>query len=173
MSVRRAKWRKCLLALIGLVPVILSAATPVVAEMLVQNPPATVPSPEQDAQPAAPSTPKPEQQRPSIWGEPTEVRIGMYVIDVDGIDSANQRFSASVYLQARWNIPLLRHDGPAPLIRPTLHPTPENGLQKQSQVMIDKTKTVRRDKLGPPFGRLDDESMLSVTRLLAVFLGLA
>ena len=119
MSLRRAKWRRCLLALIGIVPVILSAATPVVAEMLVQNPPATVPSPEQDAQPAAPSTPKPEQQRPSIWGEPTEVRIGMYVIDVDGIDSANQRFSASVYLQARWNIPLLRHEGPAPLIRQT------------------------------------------------------
>ena len=61
----------------------------------------------------------------------------------------------------------------APLIRPTLLPTSENGLQKQSQVMIDKAMTVRRDKLGPPFGRLDDESMLSVTRLLAVFLGLA
>lgn len=61
----------------------------------------------------------------------------------------------------------------APLIRPTLQPTPENGLQKQSQVMIDKAMTVRRDKLGQPFGRLDDESMLSVTRLLAVFLGLA
>lgn len=61
----------------------------------------------------------------------------------------------------------------APLIRPTLRPTSENGLQKQSQVMIDKAMTVRRDKLGQPFGRLDDESMLSVTRLLAVFLGLA
>lgn len=61
----------------------------------------------------------------------------------------------------------------APLIRPTLHPTPENGLQKQSQVMIDKAMTVRRDKLGAPFGRLDDETMVAVTRLLAVFLGLA
>lgn len=60
-----------------------------------------------------------------------------------------------------------------PLIRPTLHPTTENGLQKQSQVMIDKVMTVRRDKLGQPFGRLDDETMLSVTRSLAVFLGLA
>ncbi|WP_394688721.1 type II toxin-antitoxin system PemK/MazF family toxin [Hoeflea sp.] len=61
----------------------------------------------------------------------------------------------------------------APLIRPTLHPTAENGLQKPSQVMIDKAMTVKRDKLGQPFGRLDDETMLSVTRLLAVFLGLA
>lgn len=119
MSLRRARWRRCLFALIGIVPVVLSAPTPVAAEMLVQNPPASVPSPQQDIQPAAPSTPKPEQQRPSIWGEPTEVRIAMYVIDVDGIDSANQRFSASVYVQARWNIPFLRHEGPAPLIRQT------------------------------------------------------
>lgn len=61
----------------------------------------------------------------------------------------------------------------APLIRPTLDPTPGNRLQKSSQVMIDKAMTVRRDQLGPPFGRVDDETMLSVTRLLAVFLGLA
>lgn len=61
----------------------------------------------------------------------------------------------------------------APLVRPTIRPTPQNGLRKPSQVMIDKTMTVKRDKLGPSFGRLDDETMLSVTRLLAVFLGLA
>ena len=60
----------------------------------------------------------------------------------------------------------------APLIRLNLRPTPENGLRKPSQVMIDKAMTVRRDKLGPPFGRLDDETMFPVTRLLAVFLGL-
>lgn len=61
----------------------------------------------------------------------------------------------------------------APLIRPTVQPTPENGLRKPSQVMIDKVMSVKRDKLGPPFGRLDDETMISVTRSLAVFLGLA
>lgn len=61
----------------------------------------------------------------------------------------------------------------APLIRPTVHPTAENGLRKPSQVMIDKAMSVKRDKLGPPFGRLEDASMLSVTRSLAVFLGLA
>lgn len=60
----------------------------------------------------------------------------------------------------------------APLIRLNLRPTPENGLRKHSQVMIDKAITIRGDKLGPPFGRLDDETMLPVTRLLAVFLGL-
>lgn len=61
----------------------------------------------------------------------------------------------------------------APLIRPTVRPMPENGLRKPSQVMIDKAMSVKRDKLRQPFGHLDDESMLSVTRSLAVFLGLA
>jgi len=43
----------------------------------------------------------------------------IYIIDIDGVDSANQRFSGSVFLEARWNIPALRHSGPAPLVRRT------------------------------------------------------
>jgi mRNA interferase MazF len=61
----------------------------------------------------------------------------------------------------------------APLLRPTVQPTTGNGLRKPSQVMIDKIIAVRRDKLGSPFGHLDQDTMLSVTRSLAVFLGLA
>lgn len=61
----------------------------------------------------------------------------------------------------------------APLIRPTVQPAQGNGLRKPSQVMVDKAMSVRRDKLGAVFGRLDDEAMLSVTRSLSVFLGLA
>ena len=61
----------------------------------------------------------------------------------------------------------------APLLRPTVQPTAGNGLRKPSQVMVDKAMTIRRDKLGPAFGHLDDEALLSVTRSLAVFLGLA
>ncbi len=61
----------------------------------------------------------------------------------------------------------------APLIRLTVQPTPANGLHKPSQVMVDKAMSVKRDRLGPAFGRLDDEAMLSVTRTLAVFLGIA
>ncbi len=63
--------------------------------------------------------PKPEQKRPNRWGEPTEVRVQIYVIDVDGVDSANQNFSSSIYIEARWDMPLLRHKGPAPLIKRT------------------------------------------------------
>ena len=61
----------------------------------------------------------------------------------------------------------------APLIRPTLEPSPTNGLSKTSQVMIDKAMTVKRDRVGTAIGRAEDETMLTVTRLLAVFLGLA
>lgn len=61
----------------------------------------------------------------------------------------------------------------APLIRVTVQPSAENGLRKPSQVMIDKAMTVKRDKIGPAFGRLDPETILTVTRALAVFLGVA
>lgn len=61
----------------------------------------------------------------------------------------------------------------APLIRLTVHPTPANGLQKSSQIMIDKVMTVRRDRLGEMFGRMDEETMISVNRSLALFFGFA
>jgi len=60
-----------------------------------------------------------------------------------------------------------------PLFRVTQRPTTENGLRKTSQVMIDKTHTVPRDKIGIVLGHLDDGTMLSVNRALALFLGFA
>jgi mRNA interferase MazF len=39
--------------------------------------------------------------------------------------------------------------------------------------MVDKPQTVARARIGPTIGRLDDDSMLAVTRALAVFLGFA
>lgn len=61
----------------------------------------------------------------------------------------------------------------APLMRLSVDPAPENGLQKPSQVQIDKAMTVRREKVGSVIGRLDDRQVLEVNRLLAVFLGIA
>jgi mRNA interferase MazF len=61
----------------------------------------------------------------------------------------------------------------APLLRVTVQPGAANGLQKVSQVMIDKALTVRKDKLGAPFGRIDAGTLLEVERCLAVFLGIA
>ncbi|MBB3964593.1 type II toxin-antitoxin system PemK/MazF family toxin [Rhizobium metallidurans] len=54
----------------------------------------------------------------------------------------------------------------APLVRVTVAPNAENGLRKISQVMIDKTMTVRREKVGPTFGSLDGDTMLSISSLL-------
>lgn len=61
----------------------------------------------------------------------------------------------------------------APLLRPEVRPTSENGLRRPSQVMVDKAMTVRRARVGAPFGRLDDATMPAVTRSMAVFLGIA
>ena len=61
----------------------------------------------------------------------------------------------------------------APLFRVIVRPSLENGLQKPSQIMVDKVMTVKRDKLGPTFGRVDPDSMIEVERCLAVFLGIA
>lgn len=60
----------------------------------------------------------------------------------------------------------------APLFRITVEPSAGNGLQKPSQVMVDKAMTVKRDKLGQAFGRLDADAMVEVERSLAVFLGI-
>jgi mRNA interferase MazF len=60
-----------------------------------------------------------------------------------------------------------------PLFRVTVQPDEANGLKKTSQVMIDKTMTIKRDKLGTSFGSASDEMMLEIGRCLAVFLGIA
>ncbi|MFN3786758.1 MAG: type II toxin-antitoxin system PemK/MazF family toxin, partial [Thiothrix sp.] len=61
----------------------------------------------------------------------------------------------------------------APLLRVTVQPSAENGLKKPSQVMVDKALTVKRDKVGPAFGRIDADALVEVERRLAVFLGIA
>ena len=59
----------------------------------------------------------------------------------------------------------------APLLRITLQPNEGNGLQKTSQLMVDKTITVQREKLGRVIGKADSPTMIQVERALAVFLG--
>ena len=61
----------------------------------------------------------------------------------------------------------------APLLRINVLPTTENGLQKPSQVMIDKAITIKRDKIGQTIGRIDSNTLVEVERCLAVFLGIA
>jgi mRNA interferase MazF len=61
----------------------------------------------------------------------------------------------------------------APLLRVTIEPDETNGLRAPSQIMVDKTMTVMRGKVGPAFGRLGGDRMLEVERRLALFLGIA
>lgn len=61
----------------------------------------------------------------------------------------------------------------APLLRVTLEPSAHNRLQRSSQVMVDKATTIRRERIGPTFGRIDTAALLQVERCLAVFLGIA
>ena len=61
----------------------------------------------------------------------------------------------------------------APLVRITVEPDLTNNLGRTSQIMVDKAMTVRREKLGPVFGRIDDETLVSLNRSLALFLGFA
>jgi mRNA interferase MazF len=60
----------------------------------------------------------------------------------------------------------------APLFRITVQPSTANGLRERSQVMVDKAMTVKRDKVGPAFGRVDADTLVEVERCLAVFLGI-
>jgi len=46
-------------------------------------------------------------ERPSMNGEPTVVKVGLFVIDVDEIDDVNQRFSVDMFIAARWQDPRL------------------------------------------------------------------
>ncbi len=60
----------------------------------------------------------------------------------------------------------------APIFRITVDPSPANGLQHVSQIQIDKILTVARERVGGVVGRLDDATLLKVSRSLAVFIGL-
>lgn len=61
----------------------------------------------------------------------------------------------------------------APLLRITVKPDTENGLQKISQIMIDKALTIRREKTGQVIGHIGADVLIKVERCLALFLGIA
>ncbi len=61
----------------------------------------------------------------------------------------------------------------ASLFRIPVQPSERNGLLAQSSLMVDKTTTVPKQKLGSRIGRLDDEDMVRLNQAILVFLGLA
>ena len=61
----------------------------------------------------------------------------------------------------------------APLFRLEVAPTADNGLDRESRLMVDKITTMPRAKLGRKVGRLSDADIMSLNRAMMVFLGLA
>lgn len=60
-----------------------------------------------------------------------------------------------------------------PVFRITVDPSSTNGLQRVSQIQVDKIMTMAREHVGGVIGRLDDATLLKVNRSLAVFVGIA
>ena len=73
-------------------------------------------------------------------------------------------------LQSVTVLPLTSDLFPAALIRIDVAPTRSNGLQRRSQIMVDKAATISRTKIGQHIGRLDTETMGAVGSALAQFL---
>ena len=61
----------------------------------------------------------------------------------------------------------------APIFRLNIVPDAENGLNKESQIQIDKIMSVRKERIGSTLGQLDDMMLVRVNRALALWLGLA
>jgi mRNA interferase MazF len=57
-------------------------------------------------------------------------------------------------------------------MRIDLAPSPENGLREASQVMVDWPQTVRLSDMGQAIGQVDMATMRTITRQIAVVLGI-
>ena len=58
------------------------------------------------------------------------------------------------------------------MFRLEVTPSPENSLEKDCQIMVDKITTIRRDKVRQVIGRLDDDTIIRLNRSMAFWLGL-
>ena len=70
-------------------------------------------------------------------------------------------------------LPLVSSQLVPAITRVDIAPSAANGLRAASQIVVHRLATIRREKISRVIGRADDETMLAVTRALAVFLGLA
>jgi mRNA interferase MazF len=60
-----------------------------------------------------------------------------------------------------------------PLFRIPIEPSPLNGLQSPSRIMVDKILTIRRSNLGYRIGHLSQRDVTRLDRAIATFLGLS
>ncbi len=69
-------------------------------------------------------------------------------------------------------IPMTSTAVDAPLLRIPVDPTPINGLEQPSQLMVDKVTTTRRSSVQKRLGALASTDLVRVERSLLVFLGM-
>ena len=70
-------------------------------------------------------------------------------------------------------VPLTSTIVDAPLFRITIDPSRQNGLNRVSQIMVDKVLTPPREKIGKRVGHLSNTLMIRVGRALSVWLGMS
>jgi mRNA interferase MazF len=70
-------------------------------------------------------------------------------------------------------LPLVSSQLVPAITRVDIEPSDANGLQAVSQIVVHRPASIDRAKVNRVIGRADDETMLTVTRALALFLGLA
>ena len=63
-------------------------------------------------------------------------------------------------------------DRPPPFTQMSVDPSPSNRLRVTSRAMIDRVVGVPEGLLRPTGGRLEDEKMTELTRLMALWLGI-
>lgn len=69
--------------------------------------------------------------------------------------------------------PLTTNPVEAPLVRIPVQSTDTTGIEKPSQIMIDKVTTMPRANVRDRLGQLADADLVRLDRALVVFLGLA
>lgn len=82
----------------------------------------------------------------------------------------DDRFDATASITV---CPLTTNPVQAPLTRIPVEPSPLNGLDQPSRLMVDKVTTMPRINLREHLGRLADADLMQLDRALIVFLGLA
>jgi hypothetical protein len=83
--------------------------------------------------------------RPAPKGEPTTVRVRIFVVDVYAINSIEQSFTASVAVVARWIDPSLAHKSEHPQVLPlgdVWHPRLHVVNRRKATHAMDKKVTV-------------------------------
>ena len=108
--------------------------------------------------------------------EPERLRRGMVVLVRLPGDKARPavvlRSDALARLPCATVVAFTTEPHAAPDLRLPVAPTPENGLQLPSFVMVDWPQTIRAELMGEVIGRIDADTLDAITGRVAVVLGI-